>query len=89
MRINEQQSYYQPEGVQGGNIEKNTIKFETGQSRNMGPIGKWESPSYFISGNRGIMCESNMGLDNISARRSGTKLPSLGRMVTPEKENGV
>ena len=83
VRINEQQSYY-PTIASPQKSDKSSIRFNCPQEKILGPIGNWQPPSHFISGNRGIMCENNLIImDNTMRRSNRKKLPSLPRLTTP------
>lgn len=51
----------------------------------MGPISHWSPPDCFIVGNKGIMCDRNLACEYSSLKPEKTRLPSLGKIGTPDR----
>ena len=52
----------------------------------MGHLRDFSTPACFVIGDRGIMCEQRLGVDNVIFKKSEKKLPLLGKNENREKE---
>ena len=52
----------------------------------MGHLRDFSTPACFVIGDRGIMCEQRLGVDNVIFKKSEKKLPLLCKNENREKE---
>lgn len=83
MRLNQQSSHY---AATRPLPTLNEGKENSGER--LGPIGEWQAPACFILGDRGIMCEQRLGVENMLGKSSRRNIQSVGKSESSSKGRG-
>ena len=82
LRLSEQQSHYSQKLIP---LDRAKNKENENDDGLLGHLREFETPACFIIGERGIMCEQRLGVDNIVLKKAGRMLPPISKTDVLEK----